>query len=181
MRAVRDLDEMNALVNDALFIGDRDAAPPSLPEPVPLAQLLSKIVEAHVELGAKVDLAAMPSDVIVAATPLSLRRVIENLITNGLRHGSRVSIAAFALEGRVDIIVEDDGPGVPAEALARLGLPFQRFDPSRSRETGGAGLGLAIVRALAARDGAEVMFEHASPHGLRVSLRYMRLDVGQRS
>jgi signal transduction histidine kinase len=181
MRAVRDLDEMNVLVNDALFIGDRDAAPPSLPEPVPLAELLSEIVEAHVELGAKVDLAAMPSDVMVAATPLSLRRVIENLITNGLRHGSRVSIAAFALEGRVDIIVEDDGPGVPAEALARLGLPFQRFDPSRSRETGGAGLGLAIVRALAARDGAEVMFEHASPHGLRVSLRYMRLDVGQRS
>jgi signal transduction histidine kinase len=85
-----------------------------------------------------------------------------------------VTVAASEGEAHVDILVEDDGPGVPIEALSRLGLPFQRFDPSRSRETGGSGLGLAIVRALAARDQAKVVFEQASPQGLRVTLRYPR-------
>jgi signal transduction histidine kinase len=83
-----------------------------------------------------------------------------------------VEISAHAPAKKVDIIVEDDGPGVPSDALARLGMPFQRFDPSRSRETGGAGLGLAIVRALASRDHAEVIFAQGAAAGLRVIVRY---------
>jgi signal transduction histidine kinase len=173
-RAVRDLEEMNALVNDALFVADLESAPPAEPEPVPLHELLGDIVEVHVAMGAKIGLEPIPRDLLVAATPLALRRIIENLIANGLRHGSHVTIAAYARGRSVHIVVEDDGPGVPDEALPYLGLPFQRFDPSRSRETGGAGLGLAIVRALAARDQAEVTFERATPHGLRVTLRYLR-------
>lgn len=171
-RAVRDLDEMTALVNDTLFLADRDTAPPARPERVPLAPVLGEIVDGHLELGDPVHLAQVPGDLAVTATPLALRRVLDNLIANGLRHGTRVTVAAHARDGAVDIVVADDGPGVPTEALSRLGLPFQRLDPSRSRETGGAGLGLAIVRALAGRDGAEVVFEQAAPTGLRVVLRY---------
>lgn len=173
-RAVRDLDEMTALVNDTLFLADRDSAPPAHPETVPLGPALGDIVGAHAELGHLVTLAPVPEALAVAATPLALRRVLDNLIANGLRHGDRVTVAAHERGATVDIVVEDDGPGVPAEALSRLGLPFQRFDSSRSRETGGAGLGLAIVRALAGRDRAEVIFEHGDPHGLRVTLRYPR-------
>jgi signal transduction histidine kinase len=75
-------------------------------------------------------------------------------------------------DGAIDLIVEDDGPGVPAAMLARLGEPFLRGDTSRNRETGGAGLGLAIVRALVVRDGAEAMFANRSEGGLRVRVRY---------
>ncbi|RSV33978.1 HAMP domain-containing protein [Sphingomonas sp. ABOLE] len=174
-RAVRDLDEMAALIDDTLFLADRDSAPPARPEPVPLATALGEIVAAHAELGDAVTLAPVPADRAIAATPLALRRVLDNLIVNGLRHGTRVVVtAAAAGDASVAITVEDDGPGVPAAALSRLGLPFQRFDPSRSRETGGAGLGLAIVRALAGRDRASVRFEQATPHGLRVVLHYPR-------
>jgi len=173
-RAVRDLDEMTALVNDTLFLADRDTAPPAEPEPVHLAEVLREIVDAHVELGDSVDLAPVAEDIAITATPLAFRRVLDNLITNGLRHGSHVTVATDVGTADIEIVVEDDGPGVPVEALSRLGLPFQRFDPSRSRETGGAGLGLAIVRALAARDQALVLFEQAAPHGLRVVLRYPR-------
>lgn len=171
-RAVRDLDEMTSLVNDTLFLADRDAAPPAQPQHVLLASVLREIVEAHVEFGDSVKLKSVDDDAAIAATPLALRRVLDNLITNGLRHGSHVTVAAHVRDAAVDIVVEDDGPGVPAEALSRLGLPFQRFDPSRSRETGGAGLGLAIVRALAGRDHAEVIFEQGASKGLRVTLRY---------
>lgn len=171
-RAVRDLDEMTALVNDTLFLADRDTAPPARPERMMLARMLGEIVAAHVELGDSVALAPVAGDVAVTATPLALRRMLDNLIANGVRHGSQVTVAAHVRGASIDIIVEDDGPGVPAEALSSLGLPFQRFDPSRSRETGGAGLGLAIVRALAAQDRAEVIFGQAVTGGLRVTLRY---------
>lgn len=174
-RAVRDLDEMTALINDTLLLADRDSAPPSHPERVELAHVLAEIVDAHRELGETVTLAPVPADLAIAATPLSLRRVLDNLIANGLRHGNAVTVSARASGEAVDIVVEDDGPGVPTDALAGLGIPFQRFDPSRSRETGGAGLGLAIVRALAGRDHAEVIFAQGSATGLRVTIRYPRV------
>lgn len=173
-RAVRDLDEMTALVNDTLFLADRDSAPPARPERVLLGPALGDIVGAHVEFGDLVTLVPVPEDLAIAATPLALRRVLDNLIANGLRHGTCVTVEAHAQGATVNIVVEDDGPGVPADALSWLGVPFQRFDPSRSRETGGAGLGLAIVRALAGRDRAEVIFEQRAPNGLRVILRYPR-------
>ena len=175
-RAVRDLDEMAALINDTLLLADRDSAPPSHPERVGVAHALAEIVDAHRELGETVTLAPMPDDLAIAATPLALRRILDNLIANGLRHGNAVAVSAHATGETVDIVVEDDGPGVPADALAQLGIPFQRFDPSRSRETGGAGLGLAIVRALAGRDQADVIFTPGSPAGLRVMIRYPRIQ-----
>jgi len=176
LRAVRDLDEMTALINDTLLLADRDSAPPSHPQPVGVAQALAEIVEAHRELGETVTLAPVPSDLAIAATPLSLRRVLDNLIANGLRHGDVVTVSAHATGEAIAIIIEDDGPGVPADALASLGIPFQRFDPSRSRETGGAGLGLAIVRALAGSDQAEVTFAQGAISGLRVTIRYPRVN-----
>jgi signal transduction histidine kinase len=175
-RAVRDLDEMTALINDTLLLAERASAPPSRPERVEIAQALAAVMEAHGDLGEAVILAPVPRDLAIAATPLALRRILDNLIANGLRHGSAVTISAHASGETIDIVVEDDGPGVPAEALARLGIPFQRFDPSRSRETGGAGLGLAIVRALAGRDQAEVIFAQGASAGLRVTIRYPRAD-----
>lgn len=171
-RAVSDLDEMAALINDTLLLAERDFAPPSHPERVSVGHALAEIVDAHRELNETVTLAPVPDDLAIAATPLSLRRVLDNLIANGLRHGDAVAVSAHATGETVDIVVEDNGPGVPADALANLGIPFQRFDPSRSRETGGAGLGLAIVRALAGRDHAEVIFTQGSPTGLRVTIRY---------
>ena len=171
-RAVRDLDEMTALINDTLLLADRDSAPPGRAERIEVAHALAAIVEPHRELGEAVTLAPVPGDLAIAASPLALRRILDNLIANGLRHGDRVAISAHASGDMVDIVVEDDGPGVPPEALTQLGIPFQRFDPSRSRETGGAGLGLAIVRALAGRDQAEVIFAHSEMQGLRVTIRY---------
>ncbi|AJP73363.1 ATP-binding protein [Sphingomonas hengshuiensis] len=175
-RAVRDLDEMTALVNDTLVLADRDAAPTPRPERVALAPMLADIVGAHVELGGAVALGPVPDTLAIAATPLALRRMLDNLIGNGLRHGEQVAVTVVAGAGWIDIAVEDDGPGVPPELLATLGQPFHRLDPSRSRDTGGAGLGLAIVRALADRDRATLVFETGVAGGLRVTLRYRPAD-----
>ncbi|MFA6962172.1 MAG: ATP-binding protein [Opitutaceae bacterium] len=86
-----------------------------------------------------------------------------------------VAPAAITLRAETDatavrIIVEDAGPGVPPEALARLGEPLFRPDIARTREGGGAGLGLAIVKCCIEACGGTVEFANREPHGLRVTL-----------
>ena len=163
-RAAADLGEMSALLDDTLLFANTENAAPPL-ERIDLAAELNRIVAARKELGELVSLQRMSSPLPVCANRLSLRRMLANLIDNGLRHGQGVEITAAILPDGAAIEVRDDGPGVPPEALSRLGMPFQRLDPSRDRETGGAGLGLAIVRALAARQGAQVSFANRKPHG----------------
>lgn len=168
--AVRDLDEMAALLDDTLFLarGEADRAPPGA---LDLAAAAMALVAVRQELGDAVTIESA-GPLPVRATPLSVRRILGNLIDNGLRYGTAVTVRLAPAAGHADLIVEDDGPGVPPEVLARLGEPFNRLDASRNRETGGAGLGLAIVRALAAHDGATVTFTNRDAGGLRVTVRY---------
>lgn len=103
-----------------------------------------------------------------------LTRAVTNLVRNAIRHAGRdggIVVRARAEGGRVELVVEDCGPGVPPEALARLGEPFFRPESARARETGGAGLGLAIVRAAVEACGGAVEFANREPRGLRVTLR----------
>jgi len=168
--AVRDLDEMAALLDDTLFLAQGEADRTPVVE-LDLAAAAEALVAVRLELGDAVTLDAA-SPLSVRATPQSVRRILDNLIDNGLRYGTAVTVRLARDGDRADLIVEDDGPGVPPEVLARLGEPFNRLDASRNRETGGAGLGLAIVRALAGRDGAEVIFANRAEGGLRVTVRY---------
>ncbi|HEY0316504.1 MAG TPA: ATP-binding protein [Sphingomonas sp.] len=102
---------------------------------------------------------------------LALRRALANLIDNGLRHGTRVVLRARSFpDGIAQILVTDNGLGVPADMLDRLGQPFDRLDPSRDRTSGGAGLGLAIVRALMDRQGGGVQFRNGAQGGLEAML-----------
>ena len=97
-------------------------------------------------------------------------RVLGNLFENAVRHAGEgpVRMRARRLDDRVEITVSDRGPGVPREHLQRLFEPFYRADPSRSRRTGGTGLGLMIVRrAVEAHDGS-VRAESAPEGGLAV-------------
>ncbi|GAA0296241.1 hypothetical protein GCM10009087_02480 [Sphingomonas oligophenolica] len=169
-RAARDLDEMAALLNDTLFLAEDEARAPSATR-IDLAEVVTGMAALRRELGEAVT-AEASSAARVMANPMGVRRILDNLVDNGLRHGSAVRIGIDHAEGAIELVVEDDGPGVAPDILARLGEPFTRGDSSRNRETGGAGLGLAIVRALAARDGAEVRFANRAEGGLRVTIRY---------
>lgn len=108
---------------------------------------------------------AVPLGHHVSANRAALERMLTNLFENALRHsrGTAITVSADARH----LSVRDDGHGVSAEHLPRLVERFYRTDASRSRETGGLGLGLAIVRELAERQGWHVHVEDAAP-GLRV-------------
>lgn len=97
-----------------------------------------------------------------------LMRALSNLVRNALRHAGDGTAIRLEVrpEGKTMILtLDDDGPGVPPEALARLGEPFYRPEAARTRETGGAGLGLAIVRGAVTACGGDVHFANRAPHG----------------
>lgn len=170
--AGRDLDEMAALLDDTLLFARRDAAGPQSATAIDLAAELRAVVALRREMGDAVTLAAAAPGLMIGTAPIAFRRIMANLIDNGLRHGGTVSIRAAAVGEKVLVNVADNGPGVSPDALGQLGEPFGRLDPSRDRESGGAGLGLAIVRALAERDGASVRFANRPEGGLSVTLAY---------
>ena len=99
-----------------------------------------------------------------------LKRAITNLVDNAVAHGTQVLVRTEHTTTALRIVIEDDGPGIPPEELARVTEPFVRLDPSRSLNTGGVGLGLAIARDAAAFHGGRLHLENRSTGGLRAVL-----------
>jgi len=90
--------------------------------------------------------------------PAGLRRAVRNLIENAVRYGGEAKVHIRQTAWSVDIVVEDSGPGIPEEMREKVFAPFFRLETSRSRETGGIGLGLSIARAVARQHGGDISF-----------------------
>jgi signal transduction histidine kinase len=101
-----------------------------------------------------------------------LERLVENLLTNALRHArSRIDVSVTEADGSVELVVGDDGPGVPVPDRERVFERFTRLDDARSAEHGGAGLGLSIVQAVAVAHGGSVAVEDAAAGGAAFHVR----------
>jgi two-component system sensor histidine kinase CpxA len=114
------------------------------------------------------------AEIKVNGDPGLLRSAIENVVRNAIFYSGkdgRISVFLFSSERNAVISVHDNGPGVPDNALPLLFKPFYRVDDSRGTNTGGMGLGLAIVRNAVAMHGGSVSAKNLSPHGLEVELR----------
>jgi signal transduction histidine kinase len=99
---------------------------------------------------------------------LALRRILTNLVDNALSYGKSANLKLESDADEVFLYVDDDGPGIPASKRKLLLEPFTRMEQSRSRHTGGAGLGLAIVRQLVEAHGGELAISDAPNRGARV-------------
>ena len=107
----------------------------------------------------------------VDGDPDALRRVVRNVLDNAVRHAARrVAVALTEQGGTVQLLVEDDGPGVPPEDRHRVFERFVRLDDARARDRGGSGLGLAIVAELVAAHGGTVTIGDANLGGARIEL-----------
>jgi two-component system, OmpR family, phosphate regulon sensor histidine kinase PhoR len=113
----------------------------------------------------------VPASLVVLADNDRMRQVISNLIDNAIKYGrdgGKTSVECLLLEdGRLEIAVVDDGPGIPKESQARIFERFYRVDKARSREQGGTGLGLAIVKHVVQAHGGEVRIESEAGVGSR--------------
>lgn len=170
-RAEADLAELGAMLDDTLLFAEQKKRRMQ-PQRIDVASELTAIGALHTEIGHPV--AIDPIDTAkqhtIRADLLSFRRILSNLIDNGLRYGSSVTLSVRREADEVQIRVTDDGPGVPPDLLARLGEPYVRGEPSRNRASGGVGLGLAIVRALAAENGGRVAMCNRQPSGFEVTV-----------
>jgi two-component system osmolarity sensor histidine kinase EnvZ len=111
--------------------------------------------------------ATTPPEYVMLVRPNALRRCVGNLIDNAQRHGSHVWLTGAVVADGMDILVDDDGPGIPAADRDRAFRAFFRLDPSRNPSTGGIGLGLTIARDVARSHGGEITLETSPQGGLR--------------
>ena len=142
-------------------------------EDVRLAELVDGAVEAA-DLAPRPVTVDVPDDLVLTADPLRLGRVLGNLLSNIGRYtpeDAAVEVRAVVGPDHVDLVVADRGPGVAAEALERLFEPFYRAEGSRSRRTGGLGLGLMLVRQVIEAHGGSVMARNRDGGGLEVRFR----------
>ena len=149
---VRSLDDLLSLA--------RVGRPTDPLEQTELAALTASVAEEYEDMGDPVTITAS-TRIVLPLRVTWLRRALRNLIGNGLRYGDTVRVALVReAAGGGDwavVQVEDDGPGIPEGDIGRMMNPFIRGEPSRNMATGGAGLGLALARAIAVQHGGELV------------------------
>ena len=157
-----DVADMERLVN--LYLDFARGEGTESPIATDVALLLEDVAAAVRREGTPVSL-DLPTELVVPVRPNALRRCIDNLIANARLYGGNVWLASRSGQDGIDILVDDDGPGIPAAERERVFQPFVRLDTSRNPSTGGVGLGLAIARDVARSHGGDVRLE-TSPQGV---------------
>lgn len=167
-RLIATVEEMASTLEDILTLARTGRAREPV-RPVDLAALADAVVEEYRELGRPAGFAASPRAVL-PVQPNLLRRALRNLIDNAVDYGGGAVVAVEERADGIEIRVEDDGPGIPDERLEEVLDPFRRLESSRNRESGGAGLGLAIAQAVAQAHGGRLELRNRAGGGLEASL-----------
>ena len=171
-KILADLEELEAMVSATLAFG-RDARSSEPVSPLDLAELLRTVLDeagdARPEAAERLTYEG-PPHVTVRARPLTLKRALANLVSNAVTYGGSARVRLMPPhEGMLTIEVEDDGPGIPPAELDRVFEPFHRGEPSRSRETGGVGLGLPIARNIFRAHGGDVTLANRPAGGAKAT------------
>ena len=112
----------------------------------------------------------LPHD--IKLKPLAFSRALGNLLANAVRHGTEVAVIAERIGRTIEVHVDDNGPGIPADKREEAFRAFHRLDPSRNPRTGGIGLGLTVARDIMRGMGGDVILNDSPRGGLRATLRF---------
>ena len=168
-----EIGRLEALIDDLLWLArsDEGDAPERVREEVDLDQLVRQEAAAVRRLGPiGVDTtAARPARILGDTTAMA--RLVRNLIDNATHHAQRIWLRSEAADGWATVGVDDDGPGIPAHERERVFERFVRLDPSRARESGGYGLGLAVAREIARAHGGDVTVVESRRGGASLEVR----------
>lgn len=160
---IRTLEDMTVMAESLIAYarGMRDAEPIS---DIDMAELLGRLcTECGATLNAK-------DAVVLRGQPVALGRALRNLLDNARRYGGGARVHLCQRAGMAEVQIDDDGPGIPPGLREDLFRPFVRGEASRSSETGGAGLGLAIVRSVVERHGGSITLTNRDEGGLRATM-----------
>ena len=165
----RDLSEMEHMIDEYLAFARGEGG--EAVETVHLKALIDEVSEGAVRAGAQVSVQADP-DLMAAVRPNALKRALSNLVMNAAAHSEQVAVlAARRPSGGVEIVVDDDGPGIPADRYEDAFKAFNRLDESRNQNEKGVGLGLAIARDVARSHGGDIVLDRSPLGGLRAVVR----------
>jgi signal transduction histidine kinase len=169
-KAVADIDEMRAMLDASLSFARDDTAEEGRTG-VDLSSLLQSICDDLADSGGKAAYDG-PARLPYWSQPIALRRAFTNLIGNAVKYGAEAEVTASG-SGEEGIVVEiaDKGPGIPAEMREQVFAPFFRLEGSRSRETGGNGLGLSVARSIVRRHGGDITLHDRNGGGLLLRVR----------
>ncbi len=108
--------------------------------------------------------------IIYECRPAALKRAFRNLLDNAVKYGKAGSVDIHTTPRTIEIDIDDEGPGIPEPELSRVLEPFYRVEESRSRETGGVGLGLAITQSIVQAHGGRLTLSNRPTGGLRARI-----------
>jgi signal transduction histidine kinase len=159
-----DIEQMEEMIAATLaFV--RDTSRPAERTPLELSSLLETLCDEMAVTGADTEV-VRSEKVIVEGDPMALRRLFSNLLENAVKFGRCARARVFREEAYAVVEIDDDGPGIPYDEIERVFEPFHRREPSRSRQTGGIGLGLAMVRSIARLHGGDAALMNRRGGGL---------------
>ena len=185
-----DVEEMSAMINDLLdFLKSDPVNEP--PVPISMKALVEEICEGYVDVGLPVVLEPGnplqvkgvgtifssgqgrmqfigPETARVMGRPGALRRAVSNLIENALKYGGEAKVRISADAQEVTVEITDRGPGILDEEIQQVFKPFYRIEKSRNRDSGGSGLGLTVVKAIADAHGGRIEMLNLPGFGLCV-------------
>ena len=166
-----DVADMERLVN--LYLEFARGEGTEAPVETDIALLIEEVAATARRDGTPLTLVAAP-ELVLPVRPNALRRCLANLIANARHYGRHVWLAGLPAADGVDIVIDDDGPGIPEPERDRVFQPFVRLDTSRNPTTGGVGLGLTIARDVARSHGGDVRLETSPQGGLRARVHLPR-------
>ena len=176
-RIEQESEKLNDLIGEILHLSrQQDDGQPLVLESVDLTEMLLSVAEAaRIEadrIGCRIKLDVSPA-LRLRGNPALLERAVENVLRNAVAHApdsSIVTLAAECNDDRIDLTIEDQGPGVPDDQLEDIFRPFYRVSQARDRHCGGFGLGLAIARASIERHGGQIGADNLEQGGLKVTI-----------
>ncbi len=158
------LDEMQSMAEATLaFVREQSEREDT--RTVDLTSLVSSLCDDLADLGKDVRLVA-PGKILCRCRPNGIKRVLRNIIENAVRYGERARVKLEQHDATISVTVDDDGPGIPSGDVEDVFQPFVRLEGSRSKETGGVGLGLAIARSIIRNHGGDITLENRVGGGL---------------
>ncbi|WP_448188984.1 ATP-binding protein [Azospirillum sp. sgz301742] len=164
-----DVSEMETMIEGYLAFARGEGT--EAVQPTDLTRLLNEVVAGVRREGADVSLTVPEENLALPLRPNAFRRCLANLLANARRHAGRIWVTAQRRRNLIEIVIDDDGPGIPARSRDDVFKPFFRIETSRNKATGGAGLGLTIARDVVHSHGGDVTLSDSPHGGLRVLVR----------
>ena len=163
-----DVEEMERMIEGYLAFARGEGT--ERPETGDIAALVGEVVVGFLRQGKTLEFFEQ-APIPLIYRPNVMRRAISNLIGNAVRYGNKVSVNVHKLQTWVEVIIDDDGPGIPEHLREEVFKPFRRLEESRNQETGGVGLGLSIAQDVVRGHGGEIILGDSPLGGLRVVVK----------